>query len=95
MILLEGVSLSKLCDYSFGDQSGSFGNVLVIITTAKNMEKKCICVYISVCELYEAPRGAKPHHFRISWSIVLPGSACEVCFACNSVINANYHWGKY
>lgn len=27
MNLIDGVSLSNLCDYSFGDQSGSFGNV--------------------------------------------------------------------
>ena len=27
MELLEGVALSKLCDYSFGDQSGSFDNI--------------------------------------------------------------------
>lgn len=27
MELIEGVSLSKLCDYSFGDQSGQWGNI--------------------------------------------------------------------
>ena len=26
-MLIDGPSLSNLCDYSFGDQSGSFGNV--------------------------------------------------------------------
>ena len=27
MMLIEGVALSKLCDYSFGDQSGQWGNI--------------------------------------------------------------------
>ena len=27
MELIEGVALSKLCDYSFGDQSGQWGNI--------------------------------------------------------------------
>jgi hypothetical protein len=27
MNLIDGVSISNLCDYSFGDQSGSFGNI--------------------------------------------------------------------
>ena len=27
MELIEGVALSELCDYSFGDQSGQWGNL--------------------------------------------------------------------
>jgi hypothetical protein len=27
MELIEGVALSNLCDYSFGDQSGKWGNI--------------------------------------------------------------------
>ena len=27
MELIEGVALSELCDYSFGDQSGQWGNI--------------------------------------------------------------------
>ena len=64
MILLEGVSLSKLCDYSFGDQSGSFGNVpghfmkpanllnLEFVETILSSKKKYITLFIDNIRLY-------------------------------------------
>jgi hypothetical protein len=37
MELIEGVSLSKLCDYSFGDQSGQWGNVFTSFMKDANL----------------------------------------------------------
>lgn len=61
---IDGVSLSNLCDYSFGDQSGSFGNVpghfmrnanLLNIEFVKKVlttNKKCITLFIDNIRLY-------------------------------------------
>jgi hypothetical protein len=37
MELLEGVALSKLCDYSFGDQSGQWGNIFTSFMKDANL----------------------------------------------------------
>ncbi len=37
MELLEGVALSKLCDYSFGDQSGQWGNIYTSFMEPANL----------------------------------------------------------
>ena len=64
MKLIEGVELSNLCDYSFGDQSGSFGNVpghfmkpanllnLEFVETILSSKKKYITLFIDNIRLY-------------------------------------------
>ena len=37
MELIEGVALSKLCDYSFGDQSGQWGNIYTSFMKGANL----------------------------------------------------------
>ena len=37
MELIEGVALSKLCDYSFGDQSGQWGNIFTSFMKDANL----------------------------------------------------------
>ena len=37
MELIEGVALSKLCDYSFGDQSGQWGNIYTSFMEPANL----------------------------------------------------------
>ena len=37
MELIEGVALSKLCDYSFGDQSGQWGNIFTSFMKEANL----------------------------------------------------------
>ena len=37
MQLIEGVSLSELCDYSFGDQSGQWGNIFTSFMKDANL----------------------------------------------------------
>ena len=37
MELIEGVALSKLCDYSFGDQSGQWGNIYTSLMKDANL----------------------------------------------------------
>jgi len=61
---IDGVSLSNLCDYSFGDQSGSFGNVpghfmkpanllnLEFVETILSLKKKYITLFIDNIRLY-------------------------------------------
>lgn len=65
MKLIEGVELSNLCDYSFGDQSGSFGNVpghfmkpanllnLEFVETILSSKKKYITLFIDNIRLYK------------------------------------------
>ena len=40
MELIEGVSLSNLCDYSFGDQSGQWGNIYTSFMKEANLISK-------------------------------------------------------
>lgn len=63
-MLIDGSLLSKLCDYSFGDQSGSFGNVpghfmkpanllnLEFVETILSSKKKYITLFIDNIRLY-------------------------------------------
>jgi hypothetical protein len=63
-MLIDGSSLSDLCDYSFGDQSGSFGNVpghfmkpanllnLEFVETILSSKKKYITLFIDNIRLY-------------------------------------------
>lgn len=63
-MLIDGSSLSNLCDYSFGDQSGSFGNVpghfmkpanllnLEFVETILSSKKKYITLFIDNIRLY-------------------------------------------
>ena len=63
-MLIDGPSLSNLCDYSFGDQSGSFGNVpgyfmkpanllnLEFVETILSSKKKYITLFIDNIRLY-------------------------------------------
>ena len=37
MELIEGVELSRLCDYSFGDQSGQWGNIYTSFMKEANL----------------------------------------------------------
>ena len=37
MELIEGVALSELCDYSFGDQSGQWGNIYTSFMKGANL----------------------------------------------------------
>ena len=37
MELIEGVALSKLCDYSFGDQSGQWGKIYTSFMKPANL----------------------------------------------------------
>ena len=37
MELIEGVALSHLCDYSFGDQSGQWGNIFTSFMKDANL----------------------------------------------------------
>ena len=37
MEVIEGVALSKLCDYSFGDQSGQWGNIYTSFMKGANL----------------------------------------------------------
>ena len=37
MELIEGVALSQLCDYSFGDQSGQWGNIYTSFMKEANL----------------------------------------------------------
>jgi hypothetical protein len=63
-MLIDGPSLSNLCDYSFGDQSGSFGNVpghfmkpanllnLEFVETILSSKKKYMTLFIDNIRLY-------------------------------------------
>lgn len=65
MKLIEGVGLSDLCDYSFGDQSGSFGNLpghfikpanllnLEFVEKALSTNKEYITLFIDNIRLYK------------------------------------------
>jgi hypothetical protein len=65
MKLIEGVGLSNLCDYSFGDQSGSFGNIpghfiksanllnLEFVEKVLSTSKECITLFIDNIRLYK------------------------------------------
>jgi hypothetical protein len=65
MKLIDGVSLSNLCDYSFGDQSGSFGNLpgyfmksanllnLEFVEKILSTNKKYITLFIDNIRLYK------------------------------------------
>ena len=64
MELLEGIELSNLCDYSFGDQSGSFGGIythfmkpanllnLEFVEKVLSTEKNYITLFIDNIRLY-------------------------------------------
>lgn len=64
MKLIEGTALSDLCDYSFGEQSGSFGNVpghfmkpanllnLEFVEKILSIKKKYITLFIDNIRLY-------------------------------------------
>jgi hypothetical protein len=65
MKLIEGVGLSNLCDYSFGDQSGSFGNLpghfmkpanllnLEFVEKVLSANKEYITLFIDNIRLYK------------------------------------------
>ncbi len=65
MKLIDGVELSNLCDYSFGDQSGGFGNIpdhfmkpanvlnLEFVETILSAKKKYITLFIDNIRLYK------------------------------------------
>ena len=92
MILFEGVSLSKLCDYSFGDQSGSFGNIpghfmkpanllnLEFVETILSSKKKYITLFIDNIRLYNREiKSVKPQDKSYVNSLMKESDLLNLC----------------
>jgi hypothetical protein len=92
MKLIDGVSLSNLCDYSFGDQSGSFGNVpghfmknanllnLEFVKKVLSTNKKCITLFIDNIRLYKREiTNVKPQDRSYVNSLMKEHDLLELC----------------
>jgi hypothetical protein len=89
---IDGVSLSNLCDYSFGDQSGSFGNLpdhfikpanllnLEFVETILSTNKKYITLFIDNIRLYEREIGSvKPQDREYVNSLMEDSDLLNLC----------------
>jgi hypothetical protein len=91
-MLIDGSSLSNLCDYSFGDQSGSFGNVpghfmkpanllnLEFIETILSSKKKYITLFIDNIRLYNREiKSVKPQDKSYVNSLMKESDLLNLC----------------
>ena len=92
MKLIDGESLSKLCDYSFGDQSGSFGNIpghfmkpanilnLEFVEKVLSTNKECITLFIDNIRLYKREiASVKPQDRSYVNSLMKENDLLELC----------------
>ncbi len=92
MKFLDGVSISNLCDYSFGDQSGSFGNLpghfmkpanllnLEFVEKVFFTHKKYITVFIDNIRLYKREiESVKPQDRTYVNSLMEENDLLELC----------------
>jgi hypothetical protein len=91
-MLIDGSSLSNLCDYSFGDQSGSFGNLpghfmkpanllnLEFVETILSSKKKYITLFIDNIRLYEREiKNVKPQDKSYVNSLMKESDLLNLC----------------
>ncbi len=92
MKLIEGAGLSNLCDYSFGDQSGSFGNIpghfmksanllnLEFVEKVLSTSKECITLFIDNIRLYKREIvSVKPQDRSYVNSLMKENDLLELC----------------
>ena len=94
MELIEGVALSKLCDYSFGDQSGQWGNIYTSFMKDANFlnvefatkvfeikkERDYMTLFIDNIRLYKRPiKEVKPEDEKYVNSLMARSDLLELC----------------
>ena len=94
MELIEGVSLSELCDYSFGDQSGQWGNIYTSFMKDANFlnvefatkvfeikkERDYMTLFIDNIRLYKRPiEEVKPEDEKYVNTLMARSDLLELC----------------
>jgi hypothetical protein len=94
MELIEGVALSKLCDYSFGDQSGQWGNIFTSFMKDANLinvefvskvfeikkQRNYMTVFIDNIRLYKRDiEEVKPEDKDYVWSLMDRSDLLRLC----------------
>ena len=94
MELIEGVALSKLCDYSFGDQSGQWGNIYTSFMEPANLlnldfvnklyevkqKRDYMTLFIDNIRLYKRPiEDVKPEDKDYVNSLMATSDLLELC----------------
>ena len=94
MELIEGVALSELCDYSFGDQSGQWGNIYTSFMKDANFlnvefatkvfeikkERDYMTLFIDNIRLYKRPiEEVKPEDEKYVNSLMARSDLLELC----------------
>ena len=94
MELIEGVALSELCDYSFGDQSGQWGNIYTSFMKDANFlnvefatkvfeikkERDYMTLFIDNIRLYKRPiEEVKPEDEKYVNSLMTRSDLLELC----------------
>ena len=94
MELIEGVALSELCDYSFGDQSGQWGNIYTSFMKDANFlnvefatkvfeikkERDYMTLFIDNIRLYKRPiKEVKPEDEKYVNSLMSRSDLLELC----------------
>ena len=94
MELIEGVALSELCDYSFGDQSGQWGNIYTSFMKDANFlnvefatkvfevskERDYMTLFIDNIRLYKRPiKEVKPEDEKYVNSLMARSDLLELC----------------
>ena len=94
MELIEGVALSKLCDYSFGDQSGQWGNIYTSFMKDANLlntefaskvfdinkERDYMTLFVDNIRLYKRPiEEVKPEDKKYVDSLMETSDVLRLC----------------
>lgn len=94
MELIEGVALSKLCDYSFGDQSGQWGNIFTSFMKDANLtnvefvskvfelkkQRNYMTLFIDNIRLYKRDiEEVKPEDKDYVWSLMDRSDLLRLC----------------
>lgn len=100
MNLIEGVSLSNLCDYSFGDQSGQWGNIYTSFMKEANLlnlefvskvfeiekERNYMTLFIDNIRLYKRNmKNVKPQDLDYVNSLMNTNDLLELCSHFNNM----------
>ena len=94
MELIEGVALSELCDYSFGDQSGQWGNIYTSFMKNADLlntefaskvfeikkERDWMTLFVDNIRLYKRPiKDVKPEDKKYVDSLMEPSDVLKLC----------------
>jgi len=92
--LIEGIELSRLCDYSFGDQSGKFGNIFTSFMKDANLQnsefidkvfevkksRNYMTLFIDNIRLYKREiKNVKPEDLNYVTSLMNQSDLLELC----------------